>query len=122
MRGFAGRYERARSCNSTGIESDCDDGEIQILEFFVQGLPPGQVKGASSPRGPREQENFLAAIIGEAMHVAFEIGQFEIRRLQGLKGVASLGGLGAEVPYAMGRVGCPRSAQLFRERGEIEIS
>ena len=83
MRRFAGGYERARGGDSTGIESDRDDREIQILEFVVQGLPPGQVKGASSPRGPGEQENFLAAIIGEAMHLALEIGQLEVGGLQG---------------------------------------
>jgi hypothetical protein len=31
MRGFAGGYERARSGCATGVESDCDDREIQIL-------------------------------------------------------------------------------------------
>ena len=82
MLGFAGGYERACGGDSTGIESDGDDREIQILEFVVQGLPPGQVKGASSPRGPGEQENFLAAIVGEAMDLAFDIGQFEIWGLQ----------------------------------------
>ena len=80
---FAGGYERARGGHATGIESDSDDREIQILEFVVQGLPPGQVKGASSPRCPGEQENFLAAIIGEAMHLALEIRQFEVGSLQG---------------------------------------
>ena len=35
-------------------------GEVEVLEFFVQRLPPGQVKGASSPGRPCEQENLLA--------------------------------------------------------------
>ena len=78
MRGLAGFDEWARSGCAAGVEGNRDDREIVILQFFVQGLPPGQVKGASSPRGPREQENFLAAIIGEAMCLAFEIGQFEV--------------------------------------------
>jgi hypothetical protein len=54
MRGLAGFDERARGGGAAGIERDRDDREVEILEFFVQSLPPGQVKGASSPGGPRE--------------------------------------------------------------------
>jgi len=36
--------ERARSGRAGGIERDRNDGEIEILEFLVQSLPPGQVK------------------------------------------------------------------------------
>jgi hypothetical protein len=44
MRGLAGLYERAGGRCTTGIERDSDDGEVQILQFLVQRLPPGQVK------------------------------------------------------------------------------
>jgi hypothetical protein len=52
MRGLAGLDERAGGGGATGVERDSDDREVEILEFFVKSLPPGQVKGASSPRGP----------------------------------------------------------------------
>jgi hypothetical protein len=44
MRGFAGFYKRAGSCSTAGIEGDGDNREIEVLEFVVQRLPPGQVK------------------------------------------------------------------------------
>jgi hypothetical protein len=74
MRGFAGLDERACSGGTAGIECDSDDREVEVLEFCVQSLPPGQVKGASSPRGPCQQENFLAAVVRQAMQFAFEVG------------------------------------------------
>jgi hypothetical protein len=54
MRRIAGLDERTSRRSAAGVECDRDDREIQILEFVVQRLPPGQVKGASSPRGPRQ--------------------------------------------------------------------
>ena len=78
---LAGLDEWTRSGRATRIKRNRDDREIEILEFFVQSLPPGQVKGASSPRGPCEQENFPAAIIRQAMQLTVEIGQFEIGSL-----------------------------------------
>jgi hypothetical protein len=44
MRGLAGFYKRACSRCASRIEGDCDYREIEVLQFFVQRLPPGQVK------------------------------------------------------------------------------
>jgi hypothetical protein len=44
MSGLAGLDERAGSGGAAGIERDGDDREVEVLEFFVQRLPPGQVK------------------------------------------------------------------------------
>ena len=54
MRGLAGLDERTSGGSAAGVERDRDDREVEVLEFVVQRLPPGQVKGASSPRGPRQ--------------------------------------------------------------------
>src|SRR5258708_10708213 len=120
MRGFASLDDRACRCRSTGVERDRDDREVEVLEFVVQRLPPGQVKGASSPGGPREQKDFLAAIVRQAMQLAVEVGQLEIGSLERAQRVASLGRLRTEVPYAMLRIAGPRPAHLIGERGEIE--
>jgi hypothetical protein len=74
MRGFGGVDERARRRGAAGIERDRDDREVEVLEFFVKSLPPGQVKGASSPRGPGEEKDFFAAIVRQAMQFAVEVG------------------------------------------------
>jgi hypothetical protein len=44
MRGLAGLDERPCRSRAAGVECDRDDREIGSLEFFVQRLPPGQVK------------------------------------------------------------------------------
>jgi hypothetical protein len=44
MRGLGSLDERARRGGSAGIERDRDDRKVEVLEFFVQRLPPGQVK------------------------------------------------------------------------------
>ena len=62
------------------VKRDRDDREVAVLELTVKSLPPGQVKRASSPRCPREEKNLLAAMVGEPMQVANDIGQFEVGR------------------------------------------
>jgi len=44
MRRLAGLDERPCRGGAAGIECDRDDREVAVLEFFVQRLPPGQVK------------------------------------------------------------------------------
>jgi len=44
MRRIAGLDERACRSGAAGVERDRDDREVEVLEFFVQRLPPGQVK------------------------------------------------------------------------------
>jgi len=41
---LAGLDEWTRSGRATRIKRNRDDREIEILEFLVQSLPPGQVK------------------------------------------------------------------------------
>src|SRR5258708_23686352 len=118
MRGFASLDDRACRCRSTGVERDRDDREIEVFEFVVQRLPPGQVKGASSPGGPRQQKNFLAAIVRQTMQLAVEVGQLEIGSLECPHRIAALSCLGPDVPHAMLYVARPRLAQLVGERAE----
>jgi hypothetical protein len=79
--GIGGRDPFAGVADSAGILSDAQDFKIFIVEFFVEDLPPGQVKAAASPRGPGNDENFLAAEICERVLLAVHIGQSEIGRL-----------------------------------------
>jgi hypothetical protein len=48
---------------AAGILRGCDDFKISALQIFVDFLPAWQIKTASSPRGPGEDENFFAAEI-----------------------------------------------------------
>src|SRR5581483_5830326 len=52
------------------------------LQFLVEFLPSWQIKTAPSPRCPRQQQNLLAAKIGERMLLAIQIRQREIRRFE----------------------------------------
>ncbi len=101
MRWIAGLDERACRRGAPSVERDRDDREVEILEFFVKRLPPGQVKRASSPRSPRQQKDFLTAIVRQAMQLAVEVGQLEIRSFEGSQRVAAVCLLGAEVPDAI---------------------
>jgi len=44
MRRIASLDERARRSGAAGVKRDRDDREVEVLEFCVQRLPPGQVK------------------------------------------------------------------------------
>ena len=59
-----------------------DDFEIPAPKFFIESLPTWQVETAASPRGPGDQENFLATKISERMQLAVEIRKREVRRFE----------------------------------------
>ena len=50
-----------------------DDFEILILELLVDRLPPGQVLGAPSQRGPGQDQDLLAAEFGEPDELALAV-------------------------------------------------
>ncbi len=50
----------ARIFDTTGILRYGDNLEVSAFEFAIELLPPGQIKAASSPRGPRQEEHFLS--------------------------------------------------------------
>ncbi len=78
---FRVSYELTGGCYSAAVEGDRDYFEILVLQFVAESLPSRQVKAASSPRGPRDEKDFLAQMVGERMHAPIDIGQGEVRRL-----------------------------------------
>src|SRR5678815_35477 len=59
---------------------DVDD-EAAALQLLVDYLPGWQVETAASPRGPRDQQDLLAAMLAQRVHATVEIGQREVGRL-----------------------------------------
>ena len=62
MLGLCGFDERARGFG-VDVERNGDDLESLRVQAGPQLLPHGQVKAAASPRGPRDQEDFLASVL-----------------------------------------------------------
>lgn len=91
---------RAGIANSAGILRDGQDFEIFAAQFLVEGLPPGQVKAAPSPGGPSEQQDFLAAKVGERVHLAIHVRQGEIGSFERIREMILCFGAGAEIPSA----------------------
>jgi len=67
---------------SAGILRYGNDFKILIFQLLVDCLPAWQVKAAPSPTGPRNQQDFLPAKIGEPMQLSLQVRQREIRRFQ----------------------------------------
>ena len=63
---------------AAGVLSGGNDFEVFVSEVFINSLPPGQVEAASSPRGPGEDQHFLAVEIREFDLLSFAIGQFKV--------------------------------------------
>jgi len=73
---------RAGVFGAAGILRDGDDLKILVFQLLVDCLPAWQVKAASSPRSPCNQQDFLPVKIREAVRLALEIRQREIWRLE----------------------------------------
>lgn len=68
------------------------------MEFLVEDLPSWQIEAAASPRGPGDDENFLAAEIGEGVQHAVHIRQGKVGRLERREKFVLRGGARAEIP------------------------
>ena len=66
--------ELAAGVYATRILGRGDDFEVLVLEVLIDGLPPGQIKTAASPRGPGENQHLLPAEIGQLHEVALAVG------------------------------------------------
>ena len=75
---MSGGDPRAGVANAAGILSDAQDFKIFVAEILVEDLPSWQVKAAASPRGPGDDEDFLAAEISERVLLAIHVRQSEI--------------------------------------------
>ena len=56
-----------------------DHHEAAIGQLLVERLPHGQVATAPSPGGPGDEQDLLAAVVGEPVHAAGRVGQREVR-------------------------------------------
>ena len=64
------------------VERHRDRDETEVTEFFVECLPDRQIFAAASPGGVGNEENLLATMLREGVHLSVEIGQGEIRCLE----------------------------------------
>ncbi len=62
------------------VDGDAENGEVLIGEFFVEFLPPGQVKDASSPTGECDQQLFLSFEVVESYEGTGQIGERKVWR------------------------------------------
>ena len=68
------------------IDSYRNDRETCVAQFVLQHLPPGQVKGASSPTGEGHQEPFVAYPVGERVKRPGQVRECEVRGPSAVKG------------------------------------
>src|SRR5262249_7525615 len=100
------------------VESYSYDFETFGIEFVAQGLPHGQVKPASSPRRPRDDQRFLAAQRGERELVALVIGEGEVGRLRRRERAPER--FGTERPHSRVRIVDERHAEAIGEHLRLE--
>jgi hypothetical protein len=77
---------------SAGVKSDWDYREIPILQLFVDALPDWPIEAASSPRGPRHQQDLLPTIVREQMQPAIKVGQREVGRFKRMQVISDFVG------------------------------
>ena len=107
-------------CVCALIEGDRDRNEAALTQLVVQRLPDRQVLATASPRGPRDQQRLLAALVAERVQVPVEIGQREIGGRQRGESNAALGRRGTEDGDALVDVERERAIERAGERREIE--
>ena len=113
--------EWLRSFAPRGLAGDGDDLEALVLQLLAQVLPDRQVQAAPSPGRPGDEEDFLAALLREAVPAAAEIGQLEVGGLQLEQGCSQLLHGRAEVPRAVGVVVRDRLIEVAGEAGEVDL-
>ncbi len=62
-----------RRLRATQLEGDSDDLEAFRMKLAAQRLPPGQIEGAASIGGPRNQRDLLAPQRRQVELIAFEV-------------------------------------------------
>ena len=77
----AGGFDPGAGIVGGTLDRDRDDGEALVLELLVDGLPDRQVVAAASPRGVRDEQDLLAALVAQGVRVPVEIGEGEVGRL-----------------------------------------
>ena len=117
-----GPDEIAHGRRAGGIERDCDDSEILVLQFFVKALPDWQVIAASSPGCPGGEEHLLAAIVRQPMHLAVEIGELEVGCLERCETRASCRRGFAEVPHTIRIIMHHGLSEMARQSREVECA
>ena len=94
IRGLRPSNRTAGGFRTTTLHRDGDDHEVLILEFGVELLPHGQIESAASPARPGREEDLLSAEVGEAVELAGDVRQREVRGLEALElGASVRGGL-----------------------------
>ena len=83
---------------AAGILSYRDDFKVFVPQFFVEGLPAWQIKSATSPGGPGDEQNLLAAKISQRMQLAVQIRQAEVWRFERGEIAVLLGRTRPEIP------------------------
>ena len=81
MRGRRALDERTGGVDAL-IERDGDRDEAAITQLGVQLLPDRQVFAAASPRAPGDEQALLAAMLGERVRSAGQVGEREVGRLE----------------------------------------
>ncbi len=76
MRGIERRTGRRLASRVLGHR---DHLESAILQALVDRLPVADVKPAATPRGPRDEQHLLAAIIRQTDDFPLAVRQFEVR-------------------------------------------
>jgi len=96
--GLGGVVPLACGSLTAGVLSGSDEFESFGLQFFVNGLPDRQIKTASSPGGPGEQEYFAAAEILELDLSTFAVLNAEVWGLARFEVAGAEQGNGAKTP------------------------
>ena len=65
-------------CLNILVDRDRDDREIVVDKFVMEGLPPGQIKGAPSPTREGHQQPFPTRPVRERMRRSVEIRKCEL--------------------------------------------
>ncbi len=60
------------------VDSYRNDRKARVAQFVLQRLPPGQVKGASSPTSEGHQEPFVAYPVGERVKRPRQVREREV--------------------------------------------
>ena len=104
------------------LDGDGNDDEAVVLEFLVDGLPPGQVMAAASPRGVGGEEDLLTSVVGERVEGAIEVREGEVGGAEKGEFLCPVSGGDAEVGGTFGGVDGVRAADEVGEADEIDAS
>ena len=93
-----------------------------VDKFVMEGLPPGQIKGAPSPTREGHQQPFSTRPVREGMRRSVEIRKCELCREPINQRSVSLSGWDADSYQSGPDVHCSGSAQGVSNRHQINAS